>query len=174
MSMAQRISYSPAIDGTSAPKLTPPPAERAPRRAVKPASRRGNRLLWIAGGLTWVVIMGFSFALVYLNTLAQTEIIAITKAREELTLIQRRNLEMEARLVQSGSVTAVEKWAAAKGMKRPIAINTLKVEESAVALRQTQTAGEAQSTGAQGGLWGAFRSYIGRMAGSLNLVSSPR
>lgn len=173
MASAERFHYSRTVDGTSPPRLAEPEIRRAPQPVRRPAARRTNRGLVMVLCLSWIVLMSFSLYLIHLNSLIHQESSAITRAREELSLLQKRNMELEARLVQAQSVQNIEKWAVSRGMRRPESVSTLKMDPNGL-VRVEPSVAPARVAEAPTGFWGSLRAYVAKMADTLSLVGSPR
>lgn len=174
MSVAHQLNYSRTIQGNAVRQI--PEADRSPQAAPRPQATP-RRLPWAAicavGGL-WVCVLAVSLAIVHINGRVAAETAAITSLREEVTLMQQKNLELEGRLAQASSVSAIEKWAAAKGMTRPAAMSRLKSTPSALAVLPAPVSPPAPVVEEPSGIWGALKSYIAQVTGALNLVGSPR
>ena len=177
MSLAHKLAYSQTIDGSAARAL--PEVERAPRpeRKPSPAPRARRRVLFGVFACGWLVVMAFCIMLVHMNSMVSAELASITQARKDLSMLQQQNQELKAQLVTANSVTAVEQWAAGKGMKRPATVGKLKGDPSAVANRPapggaayppSESAGERAAES----IWGALKSLVAKMSDTLQFVGA--
>lgn len=161
MALAQKVSMYDYIAGGSAARALPE-VERTPRSASKPArAPKYTRRLMVMGALSWLCIMGFSLALIHINTLVLEETTAITRTREELARLDQQNQELESLVIGAVSVSAVEKWALAHGMQRPLLVMSLGAPAPQSASIQAEL---RQVEPVSTGIWGSVMGYIFRMS----------
>jgi hypothetical protein len=167
MALAQKVSTYDYIAGGSAARALPE-VERAPRSATRPVrAPKHTRRLMVMGAFSWLCIMGFSLALIHINTLVLEETTAITQTREELARLDQQNQELASLVIGAVSVSEVEKWALAHGMKRPTTVMSLgALMPQSASLQAEPTQVEPVSAG----LWGSVRGYMSKV---VHLVGAP-
>jgi hypothetical protein len=167
MSVAHQMSrFGTMVEGGAARPL--PTVNPAPRTQVRPKPKpkpKQARRVWVFGTAAWCFVMLFAALLVHRNTLVVEETAAITKAREGLAALKLQNYELQTRLVKAQSVDEVEKWAVAQGMKRPVAIQKLDGDPTAVAVRPARGPAAAQPATESKGFTAAIKSYLARFTG---------
>lgn len=171
--MAMSVAHQ-LIEGSAVRQI--PEVDRGQRPEPRPQAAP-RRLPWgvifALGGL-WIGVLALCIAIVHINGRVARETAAITSLRQEMTLIQQKNLELEGRLAQASSVSTIEKWAAAKGMKRPVSMSRLKSTPTALAVLPAPMSPPAPVMEEPSGIWEALKSYVAQVTGALNLVGSPR
>lgn len=172
--VAQKLTATQPVPGSVAIRL--PEAERSARRARKAATGQGTRRLIVVAAAGWLMVMGMAFALVYLNTQVLAEARAITAIRADLQTLELQNQELEGKLVRAASVTEVERWAVAHGMKRPTNVKALRGTAGAVAVKPAPAAEPLAAPGdsVAAGFWDSLRSYVSRISDAVSLTGKPR
>lgn len=167
MALAQKVSTFDYIAGGSAARALPA-VDRAPRPASKPArAPKYTRRLIVIGALSWLCIMGFSLALIHINTQVLEETTAITQTRAELARLEQQNQELESLVIGAISVGEVEQWALAHGMQRPTLVMSLGTPAPQSASIQIEPRlAEPVTTG----LWGSVKGYMSKVG---HLVGAP-
>jgi len=175
MSLAQNLSLlNHSVEGNVAlPLPVPTHTPRPERRAAK---RTKTWVRWVIGGMAWALVMSWFMVQVYRSSLVLAEAKSITRTREELTLLQEANQQLDAALVKATSVTEVEKWAISHGMNRPTTIRMLSGDPAAVANRPDPAAApvDGPAGGSTSGVWQYVMGLMARVGSVIGLTANSR
>ncbi|MFZ5816229.1 MAG: hypothetical protein ACOY93_13185 [Bacillota bacterium] len=138
-------------------------AAPASRPSTRPAPKKKLRLVpLLVVGSIWGAAMMLCFSLISTSAAIRSASADIARMREEIQLLEQKNLELDGKIATAVSVSAVEAWAKSHNMKPPSGVvQTLQGKETAVADRRQPVPSQAQAREDRS-LWDALLARFSR------------